>query len=130
MNIFNLYIQLNKTSLKEIVGWLDLRDLAKIWRLNKFFLCLISNSNSANLIWKRVCEENGLGLESTSSIQEFVDKLELNQFEKNLNLHCLFLKYSQQTEWDENCGKQIHFNKERTSFYTSPLFPIKKKKKI
>jgi hypothetical protein len=85
--------------------------------LNKFFLCLISNSNSANLIWKKICEENDL-LDDVQVVEEFANQLDLNEFEKNLNIYSLFFKYSHYLEWDEKCGKQINFNKNRTSFYT------------
>src|SRR5690348_11401670 len=89
----SLFDKLPKILLIEILSYLELDEMGKIFRLSKSFLKLLCDEgNNTNILWKGFIQ-----MESTESIEEkeideFLKEIEKTEYEKHLNKYSLYLK--------------------------------------
>ena len=116
----NEFEKLPKNILSEIFCYLNLKDLNKIWKMNKFFLKLLCDSNCATIVWKHFCkvlidfkEEN-----NKNEVDEFLKGNKFSTIENKMNKYCLFLKhYLHSMKFDQKrTGKYIVISEDRKSF--------------
>ena len=84
--------RLPKIILCKILGYLDGKNLLKIWVLNRFFLRFLSeSSNYINQFWKNFAD---LEVEDENEINLCLKKINLKKYELNLNKYMLYVKVS------------------------------------
>jgi hypothetical protein len=109
--------KLPKILLAYLLGFLEMKDLCKMWSLNKFFLNLLSESNCSKMIWKSMCEKF-FGELNEEEVIIFVGGINKTEYEKKLNLFCLFFKHNFLPKWDKNkSGKRIEVSPDGASLY-------------
>ena len=113
--------KLPKNLLALIFGYLELKNVVVLMRLNKFFLNLISHSICAKSVWKNMAEEF-CGELDEDQVRDLVNKL-INKsdfFEKKMDCYFLYLKYASTLNWDsKRKGKNIKTSPDGKSIYTS-----------
>ena len=117
--------KLPKTSLSEILLYLPTNELGKVSTLNKYFLKLIFDSNSAtaNFVWKKKLEGSLEGKCLEEEVDSFYNDQCLDPLEKKLNKYCIFYKYSYNIKWDPNLkGEHINISKDLLTASTGDPF--------
>eukprot|EP01091_Cochliopodium_minus_P007336 TRINITY_DN17230_c0_g1_i1.p1 TRINITY_DN17230_c0_g1~~TRINITY_DN17230_c0_g1_i1.p1 ORF type:complete len:224 (-),score=46.08 TRINITY_DN17230_c0_g1_i1:29-700(-) len=122
MNIDNLFEgeiiplsyfeKLPKNIICIILCLLNTKDLTLMWRLNKFFFRLISNSNHSKLIWKYFCSKYDILQQGVIVNEEEIDEIlkedELTKYERKMDRYCKYFKYGMKMKWNKNkCGESI-----------------------
>ena len=120
--------KLPKSILTTILCKLDLTSVAKVWRLNKYFLQLLSNSTTATIFWKTVCQNASEDQIELIRIEEVVSNLPKSHFERRLNHFCLYFKYGSKLKWNkQRKGPHINIDDDYT-ISTGKKKKIEKKK--
>ena len=145
----SIFEKLPKNLIAMILGYLEEKNLAKIMRLNKFCLNLLSESNiCSNQVWKNLCARQFEKIISNSFIYKIffslrffhtldeneidllISNLKKSEYEKKLNRYHLFFKYGIIPKWHPvNHGQHVHLSPDGKSFHTGKNFWKKKKKK-
>eukprot|EP01091_Cochliopodium_minus_P018900 TRINITY_DN7779_c0_g1_i1.p1 TRINITY_DN7779_c0_g1~~TRINITY_DN7779_c0_g1_i1.p1 ORF type:complete len:309 (-),score=50.53 TRINITY_DN7779_c0_g1_i1:28-933(-) len=107
--------KLPKNVLSNILYYLPPKDLAIVWRLNKYFLNILSESNSATLIWKNLCKIYLDKIEIDLEMEDFIQSLKKTEFEKKLNKYCLYFKHGGRLIWNvDKKGNNIQLKDDLT----------------
>lgn len=109
---------LPKIVLGYLLSFLDAKDLANIWVLNKYFWSILTNESiCSKIIWKSICERTFPTIDE-DVVKKMVEMIKKTENEKRMNEYCLFFKYNFQPKWDRvNHGKRITVNNDGTSLY-------------
>jgi len=93
--------KLPKNVLAEIFCKLKSKDLAAIWRLNKYFFKLLFDSPCSTILWKNQ-SISYFELEPEKLEEELsnLDRKQFSAWEQHLNKYCLFFKYYRILTWD------------------------------
>ena len=96
---------LPKIVLSKVMIYLRLSDMAKMWRVNKYFFKLITDSFVANVVWKHHAKMQ-LNFENEEELEKLIETDENSQnkseYENKLNRYCFFLKHGFKLKWDTN----------------------------
>ena len=116
--------KLPKILLAYLFSYLEIKEVAKVWTLNKFFLNLLGESNCSKMVWKSICE-NTIGISEENEVKLFVGGIDKTEFEKRLNDYCLFFKHNSLPKWDNiNRGKRIKVSPDQRSIFIRIFFFI------
>ena len=115
----NAFENLPKMMLNKIFLYLSIGDLSKICLLNKFFFNLLMNKKqlSSKIIWKANYERIYDRSTSEEELVYNLGQLE-NEYELNLNLYCLAIKYYLKFENVDDEKKIIHQREGKKNIFT------------
>jgi hypothetical protein len=86
----NQFERIPKVLLSKIFAYLDLKNLSKLFLLNKFFLKILSESStSINKLWKDYFDGDQI---DEIQIESFLKEIEITEFDKRMNKNYLYLK--------------------------------------
>ena len=97
--------KLPKNILAEIMSFLEPKEISNMWRLNKFFFSLITDSTCSIILWRKICcrfydDQTSQELHLENNIDQFLVNIILTPFEEKLNRYCLFFKHFFKVHWD------------------------------
>eukprot|EP01091_Cochliopodium_minus_P006560 TRINITY_DN1650_c0_g3_i1.p1 TRINITY_DN1650_c0_g3~~TRINITY_DN1650_c0_g3_i1.p1 ORF type:complete len:294 (-),score=77.69 TRINITY_DN1650_c0_g3_i1:156-1037(-) len=100
--------KLPKLILSHILQFLNAKDLAPIFRLNKFFFKFLWISPNSGLLWGKLCinQQEGEKVEE-SDVEQYVMNPTIDKFEKKMNRYLLYFKHSNLFEWDPKYKEDV-----------------------
>eukprot|EP01091_Cochliopodium_minus_P006559 TRINITY_DN1650_c0_g2_i1.p1 TRINITY_DN1650_c0_g2~~TRINITY_DN1650_c0_g2_i1.p1 ORF type:complete len:297 (-),score=74.89 TRINITY_DN1650_c0_g2_i1:44-934(-) len=94
--------KLPKLILTLILQFLDAKDMAQIFRLNKFFFKFLWTSPNSGMLWEKMCVNQQEGEKiNEKEVEEFIkNNPTSDQFEKKMNRFLFYFKHCAFFEWD------------------------------
>eukprot|EP01091_Cochliopodium_minus_P006561 TRINITY_DN1650_c0_g3_i2.p1 TRINITY_DN1650_c0_g3~~TRINITY_DN1650_c0_g3_i2.p1 ORF type:complete len:294 (-),score=75.08 TRINITY_DN1650_c0_g3_i2:156-1037(-) len=110
--------KLPKLILSHILQFLNAKDLAPIFRLNKFFFKFLWISPNSGLLWEKLFTKQEGEKVNERDVEQYVMNPTIDKFEKKMNRYLLYFKHSNLFEWDPKYKEDVFeiYNKRKVVY--------------
>eukprot|EP01091_Cochliopodium_minus_P001046 TRINITY_DN1091_c0_g1_i1.p1 TRINITY_DN1091_c0_g1~~TRINITY_DN1091_c0_g1_i1.p1 ORF type:complete len:336 (-),score=96.05 TRINITY_DN1091_c0_g1_i1:63-1070(-) len=98
-----------KLILTNIFQFLDAKDLASIFRLNKFFFKFLWTSPNSGTLWEEMCIRQQKGEKvKEREVEQYVMNPTIDKYEKKMGRYLLYFKHCNLFEWDPTNNGDVY----------------------